>query len=431
MNDILTSESAISAYMPYPPYLARERMARYDLNQQRFKGEYNRGKFIRMKNLKGGIDKFPLITENYYRLSTLKLQGLLLNDKPIIGVKNNVEKTEILKRVVDGSGFYKALLAGYRNFSSLGSGILYLSVQNGMPKVNAINPACLYKIVDPQNIDMVVCYILVQPIFDIDYKNEDYTKITKLRVLYHYKGYYIERVFNFNENQILDLVSEEKVETGLTDFAVFCFENSCPTDEVYGYSDYDAIADIVALYEQTLTLINAVMVKNINPILQVPTGTFTENEMTGELEAPTDGDVVEVDPGAVDIKYINYDLQVGDLMNFVAGLLNEMGIQSELSKTFLTGEFTSNLSGEAIRSLLKAPLDKIGRSIDEMDEAIKALFVQMLHVVGVEVDMYDIEIVWNEGVSETTNQPNQLNQPIPSPSSQIDKVNAEGGVLSE
>lgn len=423
--------------MPYPPYVARERLARYELNLSRYKGDYNENKFIKIKNLNGGVDYFNIITENYFRLMTNKSQGLLLNEKPFISVKDKPTETEVLNRVVEKSGFFKAFLAGYRNFSSLGSGVLYLSVKDGMPKVNAINPSCMYKIVDAQNIDTITCVILVQPIFKVDYKNVEYTKIEKLRVLYHYKGYYIEKIFRYNDNgQIMDCESEKRVDTGLTDFAVFSFENSCPTDEVYGYSDYDAVADVVALYEQTITLVNAVLIKNINPILQVPVGTFTENEITGRLEAPTDGSAVEVEPGAAEIKYISYDLQVTDIMNYLGTLLNELGIQSEMSKTFLTGEFTSNLSGEAIRSLMKAPLDKIGRAIDEMDEAIKALFVQMLQLVGVEVDIYDIEIVWRDGLSETIETPNQPISTIPSPSSHqsTDSVEAEtieGGVLNE
>lgn len=434
---MLTSIEAISEGMPYPPYAARERMARYELNLSRYKGDYNENKYIKIKNLNGGVDYFNIITENYFRLMTNKSQGLLLNEKPFISVKNSPAETELLNRLVEKSGFYKAFLSGYRNFSSLGSGVLYLSVKDGMPKVNALNPSCMYKIVDAQNIDTITCFILVQPIFKVDYKNAEYTKIEKLRVLYHYKGYYIEKVFRYNENgQILDCESTKRVDTGLTDFSVFSFENSCPTDEVYGYSDYDAVADVVALYEQTITLVNAVLVKNINPILQVPTGTFTENEMTGKLEAPTDGSAVEVDPGAADIKYISYDLQVTDIMNYLGALLNELGIQSEMSKTFLTGEFTSNLSGEAIRSLMKAPLDKIGRAIDEMDTVIKSLLVQMLHLQGVEREIYDIDIVWRDGLSETIETPNQPIPTIPSPSShqeqeQVDTENIEGGVLNE
>lgn len=402
MSDVLTDIKAISEYMPYPPYISRERLDKYDVNLKRYKGDYNEGKRIRIRNLNGGVDSFPIITENYYKLMTLKLQGLLLNEKPILSVKNDLAKTEILNKVVEDSGFWHSFMSVYRNFSSLGTGVFYLSFNGGKPKVNSINPKSLFKIVNPQNIEEVTCYILVQPIFTADYKTPSYTKIEQLRVLYHYKGYYIEKFYRYNENgQILDKVSENRVETGLTDFAVFCIENSVPTDEVYGYSDYDNIADIVGLYEQTITLVNAVLIKNINPILQVPMGTFTENEQTGKLEAPADGQAVEVAKDDKDLKYINYDLQITDIMNYVGTLMNELGIQSELSKTFLTGEFTSNLSGEAIKSLLKAPLDKIGRAIDEMDIVIKALLVQMLYMVGVDCVVNDIEIVWRDGIDST------------------------------
>lgn len=402
MSDVLTDISAISENMPYPPYISRERLDRYDVNLKRYKGDYNEGKRIRIRNLNGGVDSFKIITENYYKLITLKQQGLLLNEKPIISVKNDLEKTDILNKVIEESGLWHSFLSVFRNFSSLGTGCFYLSFNGGKPKVNSISPKSLFKIVNPQNIEEVTCFVLVQPIFTTDYKTPSDTKIEQLRVLYHYKGYYIEKYFRYNENgQILDKISEKKVETGLTDFAVFCVENGVPTDEVYGYSDYDNIADIVSLYEQTITLVNAVLIKNINPILQVPMGTFTENEQTGQLEAPADGQAVEVAKDDKDLKYINYDLQITDIMNYVGTLLNELGIQSEMSKTFLTGEFTSNLSGEAIKSLLKAPLDKIGRAIDEMDIVIKAMLVQMLYMVGVECVVNDIEIVWRDGIDNT------------------------------
>ena len=51
MNDILTSESAISEYMPYPPYISRERLDKYDVNLKRYKGDYNEGKRIRIRKM--------------------------------------------------------------------------------------------------------------------------------------------------------------------------------------------------------------------------------------------------------------------------------------------------------------------------------------------------------------------------------------------
>lgn len=433
MSEILTSIDAISEGKPFPPYVSRERMDKYDLNLKRFKGEYNEGKAIRIKNLNGGVDTFPLITENFFKLMTLKLQGLLLNEKPILVVKDNDEYSSILNKVVNDSGFWKALLSAYRNFSSLGSGVLYLSYKDLKPRVNSVNPRYVYKIVNAQNIDEVECYILVQPIYKVDYTSTNYDQIEKLRVLYHYKGYYIESVFEYSElGSIGKKITQKKYETGLTDFAVFVMDNAAPIDEVWGRSDYENVGDIVNLYEQTLTVVSAVLIKNINPILQVPYGTLVQNEQTGKLEGPTNGSLLEAQKDAADTKYITYDMQVADIMKYVQTLLNELGIQSEMSKTFLTGEFTSNLSGAAIKNLLKSPLDKISRSIDEMDFVLKALLVQMLGLVDVVVEQNDLGIIWQDGISDMDEtKPNLPNQPDTTPSLPDPETTNELGIASQ
>lgn len=427
MSEVITSIEAISEGMPFPPYMSRHRLETYKVNGKRFDGKYNEGKYIRIKNLNGGVDRFPIITENYFKLMTLKLQGLLLNEKPLISA-SSPEITTALNDLVENSGFYKAFLSVYRNFSSRGTGAFYLSCGENGPKVNSVNPEFIYKVVDAEDIETITCYILVQPIFKIDYKEASTVQdIGQLRVLYHYKGYYIETVFDYSQSVIGKSISTKRVETGLTDFAVFCVDNNTPTDGVYGLSDYDNIADTVGIYEQTITLVNALMVKNINPILQVPTGVFTENEATGKLEAPTDGDAVEVSAEDKDtMKYITYDLQLMDVKSFLEFLLNEMGVHSELSKTFLTGEFTSNLSGAAIRNLLKAPLDKISRAIDEMELPIKQLFTQILHLAGYETTPSSIKIEWRDGVSDTADDNLSLNS-----AGEENVGNTNGGVVIE
>ena len=295
------------------------------------------------------------------------------------------------------------------------------------PKVNSVNPGFIYKVVDAEDIETITCYVLVQPIFKVDYtKSSTVQDIKQLRVLYHYKGYYIEKVFNYSDHLIGNCISTKRVETGLTDFAVFCVDNNTPTDAVWGLSDYDNIADTVGIYEQTITLVNAIMVKNLNPILQVPTGVFTENEITGKLEAPTEGSAVEVSAEDKDtLKYIKYDLELMDVKSYLEFLLNELGVHSELSKTFLTGEFTSNLSGAAIRNLLKAPLDKISRAIDEMEPSIKALFTQILHLAGYEVSPSSITIEWRDGCADTVDD-NLVNR-----AGEENVGNTDGGVVIE
>lgn len=426
MSEVITSVEAISEGMPFPPYMSRNRLDTYKINSARFNGRYNDGKFIRIKNLNGGVDRFPIITENYFKLSTLKLQGLLLNEKPLLSSTTS-EITTVLNDLVENSGFYKAFLSVYRNFSGLGTGAFYLSCGVDGPKVNSVNPEFIYKVVDAEDIETITCYVLVQPIFKVDYtKSSTIQDIEQLRVLYHYKGYYIEKVFNYSDHLIGNCISTKRVETGLTDFAVFCVDNNTPTDAVWGLSDYDNIADTVGIYEQTITLVNAIMVKNLNPILQVPTGVFTENEITGKLEAPTEGSAVEVSAEDKDtLKYIKYDLELMDVKSYLEFLLNELGVHSELSKTFLTGEFTSNLSGAAIRNLLKAPLDKISRAIDEMEPSIKALFTQILHLAGYEVSPSSITIEWRDGCADTVDD-NLVNR-----AGEENVGNTDGGVVIE
>ena len=404
MSEVITSLKAFESGMPFPPYKSAERLLGYEVNLERFKGTYNDGKFIKMKSF-GSISKFKVITENFFKLITLKLQGLLLNEKPIISYKGNDEYTEVLKDAVNDSGFWLAFQQAFRNFSSLGTGVLYLSYKEDKAKVNSINPKHLYKVVNSMNIDEIECYVLTQPIWEEDYRGVDtYPVIKQIRMLIHYKGYYIERVYNYTDSgfhgQLGEVVSERKVETGLSDFAVFTFENCPATDEIYGQSDYDSIADTVCLYEQVLTIINAVLTKNINPIIQVPYGILKEDELEG-VQGPTSGSVVEVQQGSSDLKYITYDMQIADTTTYLSNLLTEIGIHSEMGKVFLTGEFASNLSGEAIKSLIKSPLDKISRSIDQLDEVIKKLFVQVLHLKGIYASCSDISIIWRDGISGT------------------------------
>lgn len=400
--------------MPFPPLMSEERQKGYKQNLLRFDGDYNKNNYIYVKNLQGTVDKYRVATENFYKLITLKLQGLLLNEKPIITVKDNAEKTKLLNDLVNNSGFWLAFQQSFRNFSSLGTGALYLYKQ-GVPKVNPLNPQFLYKVVNSTDISEVKCYVLAQPIVSIDYKNPEKSKTTHIRMLYHYKGYYIEKVYEYKESKgvLGQVVAQDfvdykvsstglRVDTGLEDFAVFTFENQPSANSIYGTSDYNQIADVVSIYEQILTLVNIVIVKNINPIIQVPAGLMHENEQTGQLEFNGVGSAVEVRKDEKDIKYISYDMQVTDIMNYIDRLLSEIGIQSEMSKTFLTGDFASNLSGEAIKNLIKSPLDKISRSIDTLDSVVKGLFSQMLLLQGIEdIDISDVEIEWKDGIATT------------------------------
>jgi DNA-binding protein len=407
--EIFTSIDFIGQGLQYPPTQSTARLTGYDKNLKRFKGTYNKGQSIAVKSkITGNSTQYPIITENYYRLITEKQVGLLLNEHPHV-VCSTPETTAILQKLIKNSGFWLQLQKSYRTFSSMGDGVLYLSTNGyGEPTVNSVNPQNWFVVVDSANIDEVLCHVLVHPIYKQDYKSVLPAQRTHLRVLYHYKGYYIERVFKANDTMVLEPCAFDtgsykiplkgrRVETGLTDFAVFAFSNNRPIDEVYGLSDYDMICDAVSLYERAFTLIGAIIEQNANPTLAVPKGTGRANSKTGQIEFPGLGSFVEVPPGET-IRYVSLDAPINEVMGYIEKLLDEIGVQSELSKSFLCGEYGANSSGEALKVLLKSPLDKISRAIDSIESVIKRLFVQMLMIKGVSVSPADIDIEWQDGI---------------------------------
>ena len=410
--EIFTSTEFIAPGLQYPPLLSTSRMQGYSRNLERYKGKYNEGNFIVVKDkaTNEGL-KYNIVTENYFKLITEKQNSLLLNEYPSVLCKDE-ETTALLQKCIKNCGFWLQLQKAYRSFSSLGDGVLYLYVnENGESRVNAVNPKHWYCVVDPCNIENVICHVLVHEIFKENYKAITPSIRTHIRVMYHYKGYYIEKVFKASDYQIdvpveydngeyVVPVEGRRVDTGLSDFAVFPFSNGNAIDEVYGISDYEAIADSVKAYETALTIVGAILEKNSDPLLVVPKGSARQNSKTGQVEFPQNGGFIEVGENN-NVKYVGLDAPIDETMRYVEKLLDEICIQSELSKSLLLGEYSGNASGEALKTVLKSALDKVSRGIDTIESVLKRLFVQMLHIKGIDITSSDIDIQWQDGIVES------------------------------
>lgn len=412
--EIFTNTDFIYKGLQYPPLLSSERLSGYSKNLERYKGEYNEGKFVYVKDkLTGQRLKYPIITENYFKLLTQKLEGLLLSEKPVVSCG---DYTSTLSSLLVESNFWAVVKQGYRNYSSLGDCVFYVSKSlEGRPMVNITNPKGWFKVVSSTNIDEVLCHVLVQPIFEQNYASVTVPTVTHIRVLYHYRGYYIEKFFKLSNNIIGEPVdyiwqgkkvkaSGRKVKTGLTDFAVFSVSNNRAVDEIYGQSDYDlTLSALVERREVSHTLISAITERNISPILQLPKGSTRQNSKTGAVIFPgAEGGFVEVDKDAKDIKFVGLDAPIDEVIRYCDSLLSELSIHSQLGMSFLSGEYSGNPSGEALKTLLKSPLDKISSVIDDFDVVLKKILCQMMILLGItDIAPNDISIIWQDGLSES------------------------------
>lgn len=410
--EILTSTEFISNGMSFPPTVSKERLKKYANNSSRYKNKYSENK-ISVLTSDGThtviINKSPI---NYYKLVTDKTLGLLLNEKPKIDFDNDLHYGE-LSVMINNTNFYTALQDMVRTFSSHGDGVIYLyKNEYGEPELSAFDPSLYFKVVDRNNINKVICYMLCQPIYNEMYINGIYNNDVKyLRVLYHYKGYYIERYFMYNGSTVgkpIEFVSSNitipedglRIETGLSDFGVFDFNNSKPIDECYGISDYDAFDKLLELKEKKIAQLDGVTDKHFDPMIQGPHSAMSEDESTGEVVFRGLGGFIPLTGDDKDVKYVSWDAKTEAISSLINNLSDEIATLSEMGKVFLYGEY-GNVSGEALKTMIKSALDKVSRLIDQIEPTLKRLLVQMAFIKGISIKPSDINIQWQDGITET------------------------------
>lgn len=409
--DVYNSINFIDHSLVFPPYRAEDRLNGYKHNLNLYKGTYNSNNKLTINTVNGKKTlEYEKPRYNFYKIITDKLVGLILNEKPIITAKDDTT-TNILNNLIDDVGFYKVLNDGLKAYSQLGDMVLY--VDRGV--VSVVNPSFYYKVVEQCSIDTTKCHILVQPIYEENFYDivvDD--KITHLRVLYHYKGYYIERYFSYDGARIgraVEYIKEDgtvvpeegtKVETGIEGFSIFTAHNSKTVDSIWGISDYKIIEDVVTLIEKNVSLYDLITDKHSEPLLQTDISNFKENETTGKTEFKGVGNVLAVRGTGADTKYITWDGNLDKLLDFIKYNVDNVALLSEFGKVFLLGEFSSgNVSGETIKSMAKSVLDKASRCIDTIDYTVKEVLCALMQYEGYDIRPSDLSIRWQDGVSDS------------------------------
>lgn len=414
----LTSLNFIADGKLFPPTVSNERLEKYRENNKRYKGKYQESRISVLGP--SGVTKVaikPPVT-NYFKLVTDKTLGLLLNEKPNV-IGSTKEMTKQLNDLIENTGFWAVLQDTFKTFSSHGDGVFFLSKDSsGSPVVNAVNPANWFKISSEGNIKKIKCHLLYQEIYKETFEGLGATykdviwDITHIRFLKHYKGYYIEQYWTYN-NGVLGkavdytkddgtVVPEEgkRVETGLSDFAVWDVNNSRSIDEMYGISDYSAFDTLVSLKEKKLAQLDGVTDKHYDPMITGPRSALGENEETGEVEFKGRGKYIGVNQGE-EVKYVAWDAKTEAINELIDKCNDEIAILSEMGKAFMSGDYQSNVSGEALKTMIKSALDKVSRSIDTLDPVIKRVLCLLLMLEGVSAKPSDINIEWQDGISES------------------------------
>lgn len=408
----------------FPPASEKERIIRYKENAALFDGDHFSNTVFRHRDgiCSEGIQiysecarrisrvignfenviSFPVLF-NYQRLMSVKMADLVCGEFPSITGASK-EENKKLKDAVDRSGLHSKLYSAVIDISRYGDAIQRVyKDDSGDLNVTYWDPSEWYPVVSQDGTNTILqhCLCWIVNIEPDDTKSPVY----QLHVQIHGTkpadvGFYIYRVYKMHSqtSTIGDLISEERIPTGLSTCAVRHLKSFTVTNSVYGYDDYMPIDSILSEIMARVGQISVILDKHADPNITGPVSMLTRDEHTGELYLKT-GKFFAVSPGEEQPKYLTWEGQLSSAFKQLEILINQLYILSEMGAALLgdAAGGSQAISGTAMRFKMAGPLSKARRVSNSLILPIRELMAQL---TGDEVPFENISVIWKDGLPD-------------------------------
>lgn len=379
------------------------RIAKYKLNEKRYSGTY--GSNVKLI-LCQGTDRevklpYQLLKINKFKLYTNKMDSLIFGNDITIKSGCDSRDTEI-NNLVNRTQWVKNIRKAFKYMEMYGDAY----IKTYKYGCSAVHPYNAVTIVDPHDTDRISSIVLFEYLFDSD------DSLEAIRFEIHTVGYIYEVVYEYNGiiigNSIQYKYNNRTINKGGTSWKTntncilvqkLSIDNLA--DGVYGVSPYEDFAQLVHEIERRQTIDMKILDAHGEPTVAVSAGMFRENELTGKVEADIMGGYLEVPIGGTVPQYITFDGKLENSDTFKDRLTNEIYELTELGKTFMTGEYSGNISEESLNSLVKSAIDRGNRHVNDIwYEFINSLFC-LCQLNGISVDIDELSIEFNVGSGTT------------------------------
>jgi hypothetical protein len=378
-----------------------QRMAKLENYNKVFNGDHSEvyeDQYKRISRIIGNFDEICsfAVVLNYQKKISIKTADLLLGELPCI-VTTTESKQESVEMIVENTDFWNTLYQTTIDVSRYGDGILMVYKDAEKAQIDVIPTQYWIPVVDPDNIKRTLNHVIAYT-----YK-KDKTNYIKFQI--HFRGYYIVRIHELTacnlmgiSNKIGKLVSEEEVQTGLSDFAIVPLSNISSSDSIYGISDYDDVDSIISELEVRIAQIAKILDKHADPSMQIPGCVVDSDPETGEAKVKL-GDAFVIDSkDSVEPKYITWDGELKSNFDMIQLLLDQLGIMSELGNLFLGNglEKLGAISGVALKKMAFNAIAKMNRLHMRIGPAI----IKVIKLAS-ELGGSDISVLTKEKMSIT------------------------------
>ena len=387
----------------FPPASQIERINKYKRNKKLFETKQmkvyadalGRIQFLVGDNRRTIINPVVL---NYNKLLSIKTADLCCGEEPKITAEGQ-DRQETVDDIIENVEMNKTLYETVIDISRYGDAIwrLYKN-DDSKGDITIWDPTEWFPVISIDNKKKITNHVLAWKI----YKGKDLSgnKKYELHAQVHYKKYYDHYIFEMkNENTIGKLISKEKVNTGMDDFAVIHFSNVTTSDSPFGHDDYVPVDSIISELMVRFGQIQSVLDKHASPALQGPITALEFNEKTGHYQLKLSSYFAK-NPEDEEVKYLTWDGNLESAFKEIEMLFNQLLIISEMG-TALLGSVDSAgyaTSGTTMRLRMVNPLFKSRRFVNNLHNGIKRALTNVSQIGYTKLEKKDITIDWLDGL---------------------------------
>lgn len=437
LNDL----SFLNTGKVFPPIDETERLQNYKDNLLLFKDstylvskhDYKDAnqRILRILNDFKDLIAYP-VELNYHKLTSVSIADLICGELP--NIKCAKLDTVALNKILTKAGFWGKFRQWVIDLSRLGDAVTRVYSRGegdnatGTPAVAVMQASSLFKVVSTDDKDDIINMVVATPCLAPDSK-EDNPK-WELNIQIHYKGYYIKRImdlepiprqkdgdknfylpgsgrtqldlqrFNIKKQKGVD----EKVETGLKDFAIRSMHQLITSDSCYGHDDYASLDPILAEIWARLGQIAIILDKHSRPDVYAAISAF-EQDKTGAWQLKCGGgNTYILNQGDPVPGYLTWDGQLVAAFNELNILFEQLYKISEMGPIYEAAGKNVNIAWETMKATFVKPLAKARRMINDIEGEVKQIICMLAELSGHEITPEDLTIEWFDGLPNDEKQ---------------------------
>lgn len=416
---MLYNENFIHTGAKFPPVCEISRLKKYAENRLLFNGNTEQVLRSYKERITNIITKFtdvPITFKsdiNYFKLLTLKTGDLVCGEP--ITLSTDDSKKDMLDEFKNYVDFDGKLLESVYDVSRLGESIIRICEdENRKGNIIVCNPDMWFPVCNRENIRDIKVHIIAW----IDETEINGKAVKILKVQKHYKGYYIKETYVINNSERVTEVmpdgenisyecytvgpkiaesGKDKIDTGLSDFAIVQLTGTTMPDDIHGIDDYDAITSLVAELEVRYALESVILDKHTAPTMYANERAFTVDRITGEFSVNTGG-VIPVGADENPPGYITWDASLQANHYMIEQLEKKINSLSEMGAVIDDSAFGNSQGYEALEIRMTNARLKARRLTNKLTKPVKKIIELLSELWGDKIEAKDVSIFWNDGI---------------------------------